>query len=340
MTILATADVRGFYKALGIDLPAWAERDAPVRCFASPESHNHGDRSPSTSVSLVNGAWCCHGCGARGGAYDAALAVGHTPRSAIERMIAHGLIEPRTDTSGRSLQAVPAPRRTTPVATPAPRRLAVTDADISRWQTALAHRPALLSRLAIERGWRYGAMCELEIGLDPAGRLTIPIRDGEETLQGVLRYQPWHTHGPKMLAVRGTRLGLIPHPSREGSPDVVLVEGPTDMVAARSHGLSAIAVPGAQAWRSEWARQLAARHVTVLMDCDLPGRMAARRIEREVAEVTDVKVLDLDPARDDGYDLTDALLDRAYAARESAPLTWLERGRVLPRERAERGMER
>ena len=75
MTVLQSGDVRSFYESLGVDLPGWAQREAPVRCFASNESHNHGDRSPSTSVNLENGAWCCHGCGAHGGAYDAALAI-------------------------------------------------------------------------------------------------------------------------------------------------------------------------------------------------------------------------------------------------------------------------
>ena len=75
----------------------WSDRDAPVRCFAQPDAHNHGDRSPSCSVNLASGAWNCHGCGARGGAYDAALATGHSPRSAMELLIAHGLAEPRED---------------------------------------------------------------------------------------------------------------------------------------------------------------------------------------------------------------------------------------------------
>jgi hypothetical protein len=340
MNVLATADIRGFYKALGIELPGWSERDAPANCFASPESHAHGDRNPSTSVSLINGAWCCHGCGARGGAYDAALAIGHTPRSAIELMIAHGLIEPRSEPqTARALRAVPTPTRTA-APQPARRPLAVTDADVNRWQTALAHRTATLSRLAIERGWRYGALCELEIGVDSGGRLTIPIRDGDENLRGVLRYQPWHTHGPKMLAVRGTRLGLIPHPAREGSRELMVVEGPGDMLAARSQGMAAIAVPGTQAWRAEWARLLSGRRVTVIMDCDRPGREAARRIERDLASVSEVSVLDLDPGRDDGYDLTDALLDQAHTAAGPAPLAWLQRERSAARERDERGIER
>jgi DNA primase len=198
----------------------------------------------------------------------------------------------------------------------------------------------MLSRLTAERGWGYAAICELEVGLDAGGRVTIPIRDGDENLRGVLRYQPWHTGSPKMLAVRGTRLGLIPHPAREGSPDVVLVEGPADMIAARSHGIAAIAVPGTQAWRSEWASLLAGRRVTVVMDSDRPGREAAERIRTDLTAVSDVSVLDLDPARDDGYDLTDALLDRAHCSVGPPVLEQLSRGHLSPRHQADRGIER
>ena len=92
---LPGADIRGYYQQLGIQLPERARLEAPVRCFADPAAHRREDRDPSCSVNVVNGAWQCHGCGARGGAYDAAIAKGHTPRSAIDLMIAHGLIERR-----------------------------------------------------------------------------------------------------------------------------------------------------------------------------------------------------------------------------------------------------
>jgi len=41
------------------------------------------------------------------------------------------------------------------------------------------------------------------------------------------------------------------------------------MIAARSHGLRAIATPGADSWRTSWARLLSDRQVTVIMDCDV-----------------------------------------------------------------------
>ena len=340
MTVLATGDVRGFYEALGVELPRWSEREAPVRCFAAPESHNRDDRSPSTSVNLASGAWYCHGCGACGGAYDAAVAVGHSPRNAIELMISHGLIEPRAENrashAGRSERV---PRATkAPVARAARAQLNVTEADISRWESSLARRPSLLRQMAVERGWGYGVMRYLQLGLDPSGRMTIPIRTGTGALRGVLRYQPLHRHGPKMLAVRGTRLGLIPHPSREPSADVLVVEGPADMIAARSHGLPAIAIPGARAWRPDWAELLAGRRVTVVMDCDEPGRAAAARIERDLTSRCSVESIDLDPGRDDGFDLTDALLDYAHTSIEPPALARLRRSAA--RSGMERGLER
>lgn len=346
MTVLPTGDVRGFYEALGVELPGWAQREAPARCFAAADSHNRDDRSPSTSVNLTSGAWYCHGCGAHGGAYDAALAVGHSPRSAVELMIDHGLIEPRVDgpvprvarRNGRTRS--PAEAATMRVETPAPPRLRVSDADIGRWEVSLSRRPSLLGELAIERGWRYGVIRYLELGLDPGGRVTIPIRNGTGQLRGVLRYQPLHRHGSKMLAVRGTRLGLIPHPGRETSTELLLVEGPADMIAARSHGMPAIAVPGTQAWRPEWAALLAGRRVTVIMDCDRPGRTAAQRIEKDLATHCSASVLDLHPGRDDGFDLTDALLEQAHSSTEMSALAQLHRHRTHTRADGERGIER
>jgi DNA primase len=112
--------------------------------------------------------------------------------------------------------------------------------------------------------------------------VVIPIRDGRGGLRGVLRYAPSHDHGLKVLAVRGTRLGLIPHPAGERSSWVVLVEGPPDMISARSRGLPAVAVPGDDAWEPGWARLLSGRHVSVALDCDHAGRDAAARIAADL----------------------------------------------------------
>ena len=317
--------VRGFYTTLGIELPAWSTREAPVRCFAQPDAHNRADRSPSCSINLTSGAWNCHGCGAHGGAYDAALAIGHTPRSAMELLIAHGLAEPRAREDSGSGSATTSPR---PQARPAPARpnsrseLAWNEADVRMCAETLDANGRMIRRLMLERAWGVRAIRELGVGFDGA-RITIPVRSAQGLLRGVLRYQPFGRRDPKMRSVPGTRLGLVPHPTYESSQHVILVEGPPDMLAARSCGLPAIATPGTSAWKPSWAQLLAGKRVTIVMDCDEPGRRAANEIATSLTRVAEaVNLIDLWPDRHDGYDLTDRILERRRARqRPSRPRT-------------------
>jgi hypothetical protein len=95
MSVLPGADIRGFYAALGVHLAPRGERNASVRCFADPGAHRREDRDPSLSVRVIDGAWNCHACGARGGPYDAAIAQGHSRSSAMDLLVAYGLAERR-----------------------------------------------------------------------------------------------------------------------------------------------------------------------------------------------------------------------------------------------------
>ncbi len=314
----ASADVRAFYEALGIDLPQWANANATVRCFASPNAHAHNDRTPSCSVSLEHGAWRCWACGACGGPYDAALARGHTQASAIDLMVEYGLTERRGALAGGRPPRVRMLREPPRNASPSKRSvLQVTDADVERWHRALfsAEHKGFLELLCRQRLWRPATLHQLELGYD-RGRITIPIRSGRGELRGVLRYQPGSATR-KVLAVAGSRLGLIPHPSTEPSPRLLLVEGPPDMIAARSRGWPAIAVPGDHAWRPEWGALFRSRQVTVLMDCDSPGRAAAQRIAADLSHLCPVRVIDLAPDRHDGFDLTDWLRPQPQPRRAS-----------------------
>ena len=315
MTTLSGADIRGYYESLGIQLPGWAIHEASVRCFADPDAHQHQDRNPSCSVSLTTGAWNCHGCGAHGGAYDAALAQGHTPRTAIDLMIAHGLTHRRLHTASPNVTHRRSERSHAPAAAP-PRvtarssRFTIAERDITRWQQALARRPMLIAELAEQRGWSYQTIRELELGLDQlAQRITIPIRDHAGRLQGLLRYRPLEPrHGPKTRAAPGTRLGLIPHPAAVPDRELVLCEGPADMLAARSRGLPAIALPSTTAWRADWANDFRDRTLNVVMDSDPAGRHAAANITRDLTIAgAFVLPIDLAPGRTDGYDLTNWL---------------------------------
>jgi Toprim-like len=313
-------DVRTFYAALDIELPSWLRLEAPVRCFADPEAHNRGDRNPSCSVNLASGAWNCHGCGARGGAYDAALALGHTPRSAMDLLIAHGLAEPRTIEHSRAAPRV----QRSPAILARPERperppLSWDDANVQLCAERLDADSRLVRQLILGRAWAPRAMRALELGFDGA-RITIPVRDEHGKLRGVLRYDPFGRREPKMRAVPGTQLGLVPSPARERAERILLVEGPPDMIAARSCGIAAIAIPGTTAWQPSWAPLLAGRHVTVVMDCDPAGRRAAQDIAASLGPIAAVvELVDLWPDRHDGYDLTDRILERRRS--RPGPLT-------------------
>jgi hypothetical protein len=312
----AADDVRAFYAALGIELPGWAHTEAPVRCFVNPDAHQHDDRNASCSVRLggddavAPGVFHCHGCGARGGAYDAAIALGLSPRTAMDLLITHGLAE-------RRVAGAPLVRRARnqPVAPrPAPRSAAAHPAAISTDALHDARRrlgevwPLRVLRDEQRATWRLDTLQGLGCGWD-GRRLLFPVTDAASSPIGLLRYAPRHDHAPKMLAVTGTRLGLLPHPETVARTRwAVICEGPPDMLSARSCGLPAFGVPGDDAWRPEWAQLFAGRFCTIVMDCDPPGRAAAQRIRDDLARVAARPiVVDLAPARADGFDLTEWL---------------------------------
>jgi hypothetical protein len=296
-----------------------------VRCFADPDAHQHEARDPSTSINLEHGAWHCHGCGARGGAYDAALALGHDPRSAIELMIRHGLTERRGTTRRRRPHRRPGARRistgrTAPVATTirdkAERRPPVSESDLQRWH--LLGRVDLLHRLALTRGWRGETVRRLQLGLDD-DQVTIPVRDEHRDLVALLRYQPDRQPGqPKIRAAYRSRRALFPHPAAEASRELLLVEGEPDAIAARSRELPAIAIPGVDGWQPEWSTLFAGRVVTIALDADLQGRACARQVANDLAgHAAVVELVDLAPGRSDGYDLTDWLLAHPADAQQT-----------------------
>jgi len=310
---LQGADIRGYYARLGIDLPAWARGNAPTRCFADSAAHAHQDRSPSTSVNLTDGSWCCHGCGARGGAFDAATYQGHSSRSAIDLMIQYGLTRRRTSQSRRQNPPTENPptardRRRTARADARPvAQLNISEAEVRRWHQHLLTAPSTLKHLKATRGWSEPKIRELELGWD-RGRVTIPVRDERQTLVALLRYQP-DRHG-HMRAATGSRRTLYPHPSTEPSPKILLVEGEPDAIAARSRGLPAIAIPGVESWKQAWAPLFEGREVTIILDADPPGRACAHTVAQHLADhARQVTVIDLAGEREDGYDLTDWLLD-------------------------------
>ncbi|MFN2471055.1 MAG: AAA family ATPase [Gaiellaceae bacterium] len=301
---MTAGDVRGLFADLGVDLPHGGP-NVGVRCFANPGAHRHNDRDRSASLNVESGVWCCHGCSAKGGAYDAALALGRSPADAMRLLEARGLV--RHDGDER-----PVGLRNTERRDERPARHRFPEAIVQGYADALLANAAALRRLEELRGWTAEAIRALGIGLD-GDRVTIPARDATGALVGITRYQPnvdRRNGAPKLKADRGSRRELFPPPETLTDAEgwVLLVEGEPDVAAAVSCGLSAVGVPGVEGWRSEWAERFRGRRVAVWFDADAAGRLAAGRVAADLASVVaEVRLVDHGDHRDDGYDLTDLL---------------------------------
>jgi DNA primase len=162
------------------------------------------------------------------------------------------------------------------------------------------------------KGWGSAQVEHFALGWD-GRRIVIPVRDAKGEVVASLRYL--HGAKPKLIASKGER-HLFPAPEslRKDVP-VWVVEGEPDAISAHALGLQAVAVPGSQAWRDEWAARFAGWcKVVVCFDADEPGRSAAPGVARSLSpHAADVRLLDLAPERWDGYDMADYLLEAQAA---------------------------
>jgi hypothetical protein len=180
-----------------------------------------------------------------------------------------------------------------------------------------------LAELRALRGWTEPAIERLELTYDASsGLVGIPIRDEILDELGRLTYDPHpgRPNGrPKMQGPAGVPRQLFPPPEALAGDvrEVLLTEGEPDEVAALSAGFVAVGVPGTAGWHPGYAARFRGPRWTVyvVFDCDEPGRRAAAEVAASLLEAgVDVRVVDLDPSRQDGYDLTDYLLERGGGA--------------------------
>ena len=81
----------------GIEVPQGAGENRMVKCW-NTAAHSQGDRTPSMSVNFTKGAYNCHGCGMKGGAYSYLLeARGYDKTKAIEVLKGFGWGDERFD---------------------------------------------------------------------------------------------------------------------------------------------------------------------------------------------------------------------------------------------------
>ena len=179
------------------------------------------------------------------------------------------------------------------------------------------------------RGWSAKALEMLCVGWD-GSRLTLPVRDAKGKLHDVLRYDPW-TKARKILAGRGKSRLPWPAPEYLQAEVLFLVEGEGTAISMFSVGLTAVALPGSVSrpttsierpgswqgagWHRRWAERFARfRHVVLLPDSDAPGRALMRAASYDLERIDGVNthVIDLAPKANDGADIADYLLKKAW----------------------------
>lgn len=298
----APLGAESFYAGLGVDLPGTGA-EAAVRCFADPDAHRHGDKAPSCSVNRESGVFRCHGCGAAGGPYDAALRLGRSPAEAMRLLEEHRLKESERD-------GPVAPRRRRRGATEPAAEALPSEDELGAMHSRLLENDAPLERLRHERGWTRPTVEALGLGWD-GQRLVVPVRGAGGELLSVLRYLPGARNDErKLLAPKGRPRELYPAPESLSAEELWLVEGEPDAIAGLELGFATVGVPGAAAAGCFDPARFDGRRVVVCFDCDEAGRKAGQvAAERLLGHAADVRVVDMEADRSDGYDLGDLLVE-------------------------------
>jgi P4 family phage/plasmid primase-like protien len=136
---------------------------------------------------------------------------------------------------------------------------------------------------------------------------TIPVYKGKELVN--IRY---HTRkkkaDPKDLPYQtGLEYPTWLYPEEQlKERTLILTEGELDALCSMSQGLPAITVTGgAGTWKPEFTKRFKSKVLYIILDCDKAGRDGAKKIARELEPVVrEIRIVDLDPERQDGYDLT------------------------------------
>jgi hypothetical protein len=117
--------------------------------------------------------------------------------------------------------------------------------------------------------------------------VAIPYRDADgallRTKHRTRRGTFWHDDGS------GTHLYGLDKLAKHATAPVILVEGESDCHAAWHHDVLAIGLPGAGAWKSDWAPLFVDRQVYVWQE---PGEAGAKMVRSLAADLPHARVID------------------------------------------------
>lgn len=203
---------------------------------------------------------------------------------------------------------------------PTPSRRPLTDEYVTRCHERLLTQPERLAYVTDVRGLSPSTVEQHRLGYDAVrDRFTLPVFDGSDVVN-VRRYLPDAPPNRKMLNTLGYGRPARLYPSLAPSGPVLVCEGEWDALVAgqhlAQHGYTVVtSTHGAATFLPEWVPLFAGRHVAFLYDCDDAGRTNAAKHAAMVAPVAGrLRLVDLDPRRDDGWDVSDWFGERRSAA--------------------------
>lgn len=132
--------------------------------------------------------------------------------------------------------------------------------------------------------------------------IAIPYHDAEGQVIAT-RLRTDRSGGGRFKWLKGTKpalYGLDRLAAADSQRGVLLVEGESDCHALWFHDVLTVGVPGAGAWRSEWASLLAGRTVFAWREPDDAGREFVRRL---AADLPDLRVIEAPDGAKDPSDL-------------------------------------
>jgi hypothetical protein len=228
-----SADVRGFYADLGVELPKGPGPWLPVACLAHRDDHAHGDRTRSAAVSADTGV---HNCQVHGSTspYDVALALGRTPTHAMELLVRYGLREEKAGRAGRDPSV--------------PRAHVHTPGGCSLEQYAQA------KQLPVDFLRSLGVSEYVDSRWSGVRVLRMPYRTTEGTEPAVrIRYalEKGENGNDRFLWRKGSKLCLYGLWRVQPGESIVLCEGESDAQTLWHHGIAALGLPGAGTWKED-----------------------------------------------------------------------------------------
>jgi DNA primase len=138
------------------------------------------------------------------------------------------------------------------------------------------------------RMFRLGFVKNPEIGHEPyQGKLSIPYLTPSGCIDIRFRALSQEAGGPKYMSRPGATTHIFNiNALNNDSTSLVVCEGELDTVIATQAGFTAIGLPGANNWKSFYARVLADwDKVILLCDGDNAGREMAKNLSRELDNV-------------------------------------------------------